>query len=210
MTNDTQHLDFLLSQYVDDVIDPAHRKAMAAELASNPVAQKLHSDHRDVQDMLDGWGNRLPLIDWAAFDRNLQIRLGDAVASPVRVQPRWSRWARPMSIAAGLLVTATVGLWICEHESGHVTPSQNVANALDHNAPIAKVTIGDNDSLTRPSLARVTFPESAAVSTSTVSVAIAAPDAHQATKPGSVTAIATPSAVGGGDNAPATPIDPLH
>jgi hypothetical protein len=62
-----------------------------------------------MQDVLDDWGNRLPMIDWDAFDRQLASRLEKepvATATPVT---RLHRWGRILAAAAALFVAATLG-----------------------------------------------------------------------------------------------------
>src|SRR5689334_14029400 len=108
MKNDTQHLDYLISQYVVGSLDSANKKSLEQTLLSSPQARQLYKEHREVQDVLDDWGNRLPMINWDDFDQKLATRLENETVGAERPS-FFRRWARPMSIAASLLVAASVG-----------------------------------------------------------------------------------------------------
>lgn len=108
MKHDTQHLEFLVSQYVDDTLDQANRKIVEQRLASDPTAQAILKEHREVQDVLEDWGNRIPLIDWNAFDRKLADQLGHEEIAPVQIS-RWQQWMRPLAAAAAIALAIGVG-----------------------------------------------------------------------------------------------------
>jgi hypothetical protein len=108
MKSDTQHLDFLISQYVDGSLDPSSKKSLEQTMLANPQARGLYKEHRDVQDTLDDWGNRIPLIDWDSFDKKLADRLEQETVGSERPSI-FRRWARPMAAAAALFVAASVG-----------------------------------------------------------------------------------------------------
>ena len=74
MKHDTQHLEFLISQYVDGTLEGASRKSIEQQLLTDPVAKAIYKDQRETQDVLDDWGNRLPLINWNEFDVKLAER----------------------------------------------------------------------------------------------------------------------------------------
>ena len=52
MNSDTQHLDFLISQYVDGCLDGAGKKSVEQKLMTDPAARELYREHREVQDLL--------------------------------------------------------------------------------------------------------------------------------------------------------------
>src|SRR5690242_6361754 len=106
MKSDTQHLDFLISQYVDGTLEGSGRKSMEQKLLTDPEARKLYADHREVQDLLDDWGNRIPLINWEDFDQKLAGRLE---RETVGGNTRWlfRRWMRPVAAAAALFIAAS-------------------------------------------------------------------------------------------------------
>lgn len=108
---DNQHLEFLISQYVDDALDTADRKLVEQQIATDPVARQLYKDHRDTQDLLEEFGGRIPLINWQEFDDKLAGRLADE-AKVMNSKPQvsvWRRWVRPAAIAAGLMFAAGIG-----------------------------------------------------------------------------------------------------
>jgi anti-sigma factor RsiW len=108
MKTDTQHLDYLISQYVDGCLDTASRKSLEQRLLNDPEARKLYKEQHDVQDMLDDWGNRIPMINWEQFDQELTMRLEHETVGG-RARTFFRRWGRPMSIAAGLVMAASLG-----------------------------------------------------------------------------------------------------
>jgi len=108
MKSDNQHLDFLMSQYVDGTLDTASRKSVEQQIASDPEARLLFADHRETQDLLDDWGNRIPLIDWDNFDQKLAERLEQETVGSEK-PAGWRRWIKPAAIAAGLVLAAVIG-----------------------------------------------------------------------------------------------------
>ena len=108
MKTDTQHLDYLISQYVDGCLDTGSRKSLEQRLLNDPEARKLYKEQHDVQEVLDDWGNRIPMIHWDQFDQQLAMRLENETVGG-RTRNMFRRWGRPMSIAAGLVIAASLG-----------------------------------------------------------------------------------------------------
>ena len=54
MKPDNQHLDFLISQYVDGCLEGAGKKSVEQQMLNDPAARQLYSEHREVQDLLEG------------------------------------------------------------------------------------------------------------------------------------------------------------
>jgi anti-sigma factor RsiW len=108
MKTDTQHLEYLISQYVDGCLDATNKKSLEQRLLNDPSARALYKEQHDVQDVLDDWGNRIPLINWDEFDQQLGRRLENETVGG-RTRSIFRRWGRPMSIAAALMVAATLG-----------------------------------------------------------------------------------------------------
>ncbi len=108
MKTDTQHLDYLISQYVDGCLDTGSRKSLEQRLLNDPEARKLYKEQHDVQEVLDDWGNRIPMINWEQFDHNLALRLENETVGG-RTRNLFRRWGRTMSVAAGLMIAASLG-----------------------------------------------------------------------------------------------------
>jgi hypothetical protein len=68
----------------------------------------LYKEQHDVQDILDDWGNRIPMINWNEFDQKLARRLENETVGGQTISI-FRRWAKPMSIAAALAVAASLG-----------------------------------------------------------------------------------------------------
>jgi hypothetical protein len=108
MKNDTQHLDYLISQYVDGCLDTGSKKSLEQKLVNDPTARQLYKEQRDVQDVLDDWGNRIPMINWDEFDQKLAKRLETETVGGGQTSV-FRRFARPISAAAALLIAVGVG-----------------------------------------------------------------------------------------------------
>jgi hypothetical protein len=140
-------------------------------LARDPAARQLYKDHHDVQDVLDDFGNRLPLIDWNAFDAQLARRLAleDARA---RHGWRFGRVLRPLSAAAALALAALVGYtwhgWTPPAGAGGTLAVQPAAHV-----PVASATLEQPPS--RSSLAEVSIPDAPVASTTATARASIAP-----------------------------------
>lgn len=101
---DRDNLDFLISQYHDGELDPLQRQAVAAQLAQDEASRRLLHDHQRVQEALDEWANRLPLVDWNCFHQELQQRLRLCRRTGT-IRRRVVRFA-----AAGLAIAGLLGL----------------------------------------------------------------------------------------------------
>jgi hypothetical protein len=122
MKTDTQHLDYLFSQYVDGCVDAASRKSLEQKLVMEPKARELYQDHREVQELLDDWGNRIPLINWDEFDQKLAKRLENENVGGQRTS-LFRQWLKPLSIAASLALAVSLGYgWHAWSTPTQITP----------------------------------------------------------------------------------------
>jgi anti-sigma factor RsiW len=108
MNGENEHLDFLISQYVDGSLEGAGKKSVEQKLLTDPEARKLYAAHREVQDILDDFGSRIPLINWEEFDQKLADRL-EAEAREKQRGSIFRRRMRPVAAAAALLMAAGLG-----------------------------------------------------------------------------------------------------
>lgn len=132
MEKDTQHLEFLISQHVDGSLDAMGKKTLEQELLQDPDARKLYQSHRDVQDVLDDWGSRIPLINWDEFDQKLTVRLEKETVGSEQKKTRWG-WVKPTAAAAALLLAASLGYgW----HAYSATPAAPVTIANGNSAPV--------------------------------------------------------------------------
>lgn len=145
MNNDNQHLDFLISQHVDGCLDAAGKKSVEQRLMSDPDARKLYQEHRDVQDVLDDWGSRIPMINWDEFDQKLATRLEKETVGAEKQGGFWGgkrKWYKPVAAAAALFVAASLGYgW--HGVSGRITPvgPTGPAQVASVEGPSSSVTI---------------------------------------------------------------------
>lgn len=180
---DNQHLEFLISQYVDDTLEADDRKLVETQIATNPVARQLYKDHSEAQDLLEEFGGRIPLINWHEFDQSLAARLADEAAvmkqKPQAQISQWRRWGRPSAIAASLLLAAGIGYgWRAFIQPVHpITPTANVA--VD-NHPIKNVQLTDQPALgsARQSVQVLEVPGESSTATASVKIQDAAGDSH--------------------------------
>ena len=112
MKTDTQHLEFLISQYVDGTLDAPTRKTIEQQLLTDPAARELYKEHRETQDLLDDLGSRIPLINWNEFESQLSTRLENEEAGTRMQISAWRRWLRPVAVAASLIFAVGLGyMW---------------------------------------------------------------------------------------------------
>ena len=139
MKTDTQHLDYLISQYIDGCLDTGSRKSLEQRLLNDPSARQLYKEQHDVQEVLDDWGNRIPMIHWDDFDQKLARRLENETVGG-QSKSIFQRWAKPMSIAAALAVAASLGYgWHAFSMNQKSTPS--IAQNLNHETPNRAVAV---------------------------------------------------------------------
>jgi len=108
MKAETQHLDFLISQYVDGTLEGAGKKSVEQKMLTDPEARKLYAEHREVQDILDDYGNRIPLVNWDEFDKTLDERLEVEAREKMRGSI-FRRRLKPVAAAAALLIAVGLG-----------------------------------------------------------------------------------------------------
>lgn len=195
MKADTQHLEFLISQYVDGTLDAPNRKLIEHELAHNDTARDLLKSHRDVQEVLDDFGSRIPMIDWNAFDTQLAARLDDAAATPETPAHTLRRWARPFAAAAMLMMAAGIGyswhLWSAA-PTGVATPTAADPAPTFINA-IPTTTVVVDTPAHGPSSRQVGVAERPATNEGTTAVTILGPGQTTPTQdPNTRTANTTP------------------
>jgi hypothetical protein len=160
MAPDNQHLEFLISQYVDQTLDAPNRKLIEQQITGDPVAGRLYQEQRDVQEVLDEWGNRLPLINWDEFDRTLAQRLAHEVPSPAQPVRVMRPWGKGLATAAALFVAATLGYtWHAMTVTPQVAGVTHPQGA-DPSSPLHAVTI-DRPAATGPSMDTVSYEQPA-------------------------------------------------
>ena len=108
MKAETQHLDFLISQYVDGSLEGAGKKSVEQKMLSDPGARKLYAEHREVQDILDDYGSRIPMINWGEFEKQLDGRL-EVEAREKQRASRFRRRMKPVAAAAALFIAVSLG-----------------------------------------------------------------------------------------------------
>jgi anti-sigma factor RsiW len=108
MNAESQHLDFLISQYVDGTLEVNSKKSVEQKMLTDPEARRLYAEHREAQDLLDDFGSRIPLINWGEFDQQLEARLETEAREKQRVSI-FRRRLRPVAAAAALAIAATLG-----------------------------------------------------------------------------------------------------
>jgi hypothetical protein len=155
--NDTQHLDFLISQYVDQTLDGANRRVIEQKILSDSVAGALFKEHCDVQEVLDDWGNRLPMIDWDQFDQTLAARLEQEASQVIKPARAFRPWSRALAAAAALFIAATIGYtWHAVSTSGPRQLTNNSTTAVAYVVPEHSVAI-HRPATTGPAIDSVTY-----------------------------------------------------
>ncbi|MCL2647868.1 MAG: hypothetical protein FWD61_12785 [Phycisphaerales bacterium] len=163
--NDTQHLDYLISQYVDGCLDAASKKSLEQTLVNDPQARQLYKDQREVQDMLDDWGNRIPMIHWDEFDKRLAARLEHETVGARRVS-MFRRWAGPLSIAACLFLAASIGYAWHAWSNPVVSPTNtSIAISSAPVTPQSSIHLDDTLVSRRPSFRGISIDEPNAFAT---------------------------------------------
>ena len=142
MKSDTQHLDFLISQHVDGCLDATSKKSLEQRMVIDPAARELYREHREVQDLLDDWGNRIPMINWEEFDQSLARRLEKETVGG-QAPSFWRRWGKITAVAASLLLAVGVGYAWRAMSAGN---PQNMVKSIEGNPvlPSTNVTIAED------------------------------------------------------------------
>jgi hypothetical protein len=151
MNAESQHLDFLISQYVDGTLEVADKKSVEQKLLTDPEARRLYAEHHEVQDLLDDFGSRIPLVNWGEFDAKLETRLEAEARGKQRVS-LFRRRLRPVAAAAALAIAAGLGYTLhaySNHKSDLIAPNRNLPVAMG--VATANVVFLDKPVATQPS-----------------------------------------------------------
>ena len=159
MEPDNQHLDFLISQYVDGCLEGANKKLVEQKMLGDPAARRLYAEHRETQDLLDDWGNRIPLINWDEFDGKLAARLETDARETERTSVWWRRM-KPLAAAAALLLAVGAGYAWHGVSQGKGAISEGTPGTVVVNAPRTSVEQEDLKRPGGPSYARMEIVES--------------------------------------------------
>ena len=158
MKPDNQHLDFLISQYVDGCLKTAGRKSVEQQLLTDPAARELYAQQREVQDLLDDWGNRIPLINWDEFDQKLAARLENEEVGGAR-NTVFRKWMRPVAAAAALFIAASLGYGWHAYSSGQQAAFGPKPSVSGPQQTASRVTIEGMDAAVHPSRQGMTVNE---------------------------------------------------
>jgi hypothetical protein len=169
MKTDTQHLDYLLSQYVDGCLEGSNKKTLEQQMLVDPAMRELYKEHREVQDVLDDWGNRIPLINWDEFDQTLAKRLENETVG-AQGGSIFRRWMKPLAIAASLAIAVGLGYGWHAWSSSTVVTVAPVAVA-PVNAPNHAFAVEDPFSPGQGSIAQVRVDETPSAHGSDVAAA---------------------------------------
>lgn len=148
-----EHLEFLISQYVDNTLDADARKQVEHLLHTDAQAALCFQHQKEIQDVLQDWGNRIPMINWDDFDRNLANKLADLdVAKSNSVyREKWLkvRWAVAASVVLVVGTAASWNFWTQPIDSHGGTakvvpndnPTQQVAIKVNQPQPAGRVEV---------------------------------------------------------------------
>ncbi len=166
MKVDNQHLEFLISQYVDGSLEGANKKTVEQRLLNDPAARELYTEHRDTQDLLDDWGNRIPLIHWDDFDQKLAARLDKETVGGGHATA-FRRWLRPLSAAAALFIAASLGYaWHAFSHNTTVAPAHAIART-DPSTPRTMFRLLDGAASATPSSVHFNVDDAVGLGTAT-------------------------------------------
>jgi len=99
-----QDIEFLICQYADGALEPQQAREVEALLAADPHYQHLLQQHRALNESLNDWASRIPMVDWNALHDQLSARLRKSQARPALQR----NWMRAIAAAAAIALIATV------------------------------------------------------------------------------------------------------
>jgi len=106
-----EDLQYLISQYVDDVLPPLERQQVEAMLSRDPQARAICEEYRDLNAQLKN--APLPVIDFDVLSASLRERIaGEVIEQPVLRLTSWSRGFGRLAIAASVLLAVGVGAFM--------------------------------------------------------------------------------------------------
>jgi len=140
----TEDLEFSISQYVDGLLPDAERLSLELRLQQDNGARALLAEYRQLSAHL---ANSLPLpnVRWEAFAQSISSAIDaqtEQAAHSYRM-PAWIRLAaRPLSIAASILIFAGIGISVYLHHMAAVSPIPQVAQKQE---AITSIVIGPSE-----------------------------------------------------------------
>jgi anti-sigma factor RsiW len=121
----TEDLEFSISQYVDGTLPDAERMSLEIRLQQDREAQAILAEYRALSVHL-AQALPLPNVRWDVLAQSISSAI-DAQAEQTEQayrMPAWIRFAaRPLAIAASVLILAGMGVIVVLHHAASVSPS---------------------------------------------------------------------------------------
>ena len=138
-----EKLQFAISQYVDGSLAPAEAALMEVRFASDAESRRLLEEYQRLDVLVKG-AIPVPEMDWEALARRISAAVdeSEAEARPSMPISAWATWWRPVALAAGVLICATLAA-VAWQMSWH-RPGQFAANVVQPPSPqqgYAKVSV---------------------------------------------------------------------
>lgn len=115
-------MEYLVSRYADNTLSEPERNRARQLLKSNPDCRRWLAEHRQLQEVLDDWSNRLPMLDWNAFDTALAKRIDEKLKQRQTRAPRVRQWLGAIAVAGLAAITAAT-LWLTHPPARKDIPS---------------------------------------------------------------------------------------
>jgi hypothetical protein len=115
-------MEYLVSRYADNTLSEPERKKARQLIKCNPDCRRWLAEHRQLREVLDDWSNRLPMLDWNAFDAALAQRIDKKIKAGENHILHVRQWLGAVAVA-GLIALLGATIWLTHPPARKDIPS---------------------------------------------------------------------------------------
>lgn len=115
-------MEYLISRYVDGSLSEPERRKAIQLIKSNPECRRWFAGHRQVDEVMADWSSRLPMLDWKAFNSELEQKIDRRVQAGNARLHRIRYWLGAVAVA-GLAGLIGATLWLAHPPARRDVPS---------------------------------------------------------------------------------------
>jgi anti-sigma factor RsiW len=142
-------MEYLISRFADNTLSEPERKKARQLIKSNPQCRRWLANHRQMQEVLDDWSSRLPMLDWKSFDAAVASRIDRRIRAG-ETHLLWARRWLGAAAVAGMLALIGGTFWLT-----HLPARRDVPSFIQHTRSFATGNEIPADSVRAVSMQRV-------------------------------------------------------
>lgn len=115
-------MEYLISRYADNTLSEPERLKARQLIDSNPDCKRWLTDHQHLQEVLNDWSCRLPMLDWDAFDSAVAKKIDQKIDARDTSVVRVRQWLGAAAVA-GIVAIVVATTWLTRPPARKDVPS---------------------------------------------------------------------------------------